>query len=334
MADLKNFFKITFTLLGAVIGAGFVSGREILTFFYGYDVFLSVTVFSVLFCVVLFILFFDKDYTSSKWFAAAKPLIYIGNLLLMSGMLSAIDGLFGTIFCNIPDYKLASAIFAIFSLIVVSDGIEGVKWANAVLTPVIMISLIVALSFAAKTEYSYSGEISVVKIAEYVGLNVFTSSVLFAELGKSGSKRILAVSAIAASVALACAIFVTYSALTVKADSAIYADIPLLSVLSNVKAITWVYYAVLAFGIFTTLLSCHYPLYELVGTKKCNFIPQILLLATAYAVSRLGFYNIVSYLYPVIGGVGFAYISVTSILRSVFQAVRRKNTSAPPKYKV
>ena len=324
MFDLKDYLGTSLTILGTVIGAGFISGREIVTFFYGYDPLISSALFATGFTVVLFILFFDSSYVDSKWFSCSKPLLYIVNLILAAGMLSALDGLYLSIFPNNP-YPVLSLTALIVSNVVVGEGVEGLKSSNLFLTPIIVLITVILILFSDLNEYVSSGKFSVLLTAEYIGLNVFASSILFSELGKKTNKKTAILGAMTASLILGLLIFFISSAIF-HTDS-INSDMPLLAVASKNPFLKIVFSVALLFGIFTTLLSCHYPLYHFVRTKKANFFVQLLLSATIYSVSRLGFYNIVSKLYTIMGAIGFLYIIVTSILQAVFRSRRPKSTS-------
>ena len=333
MFDFKDFLGITFTLLGTVIGAGFISGREIITFFYGYDPVVSSILFATGFTVVLFILFFDRFYVASKWFSLFKPFVYVGNVVLSAGMLSALDGLYSEFFPQLENLPILSVSALIVSNVIVSDGIDGLKSANMFLTPFIIAVTFILLLFTERGEYTFDGKISVVNIDEYIGLNVFTSSLTFAELGRKANAKTAAAAAVTASLVLAAGIVVI--SLSIFFGNYINENLPLFFAVSSVAPVLkWIFSVVILFGIFTTLISCHYPLYGLVKTKKHNFIVQALLSATIFSVSRLGFYNIVETIYPIMGAIGFVYIVLTSILQAVFRSRRSKNTSRRREYKV
>ena len=332
MFDFKEFSGITFTILGAVIGAGFISGREIVTFFYGYDPLISSALFAAGFTVVLFILFFDRSYINSKWFSFSKPLVYIGDLILAAGMLSALDNVYYELFPALYGYPALSIVSLIVSNVIVSEGVNGLKSANFFLTPLMIITIIILLAFSKKSGYEFTGNVSYLFVAEYIGLNVFTSSVLFSELNKKTNAKTATAAAVTASIILAALIFFILSAI---ASTEHYStDMPLLSLFSGNSIMKWIFSIVILFGIFTTLIASHYPLYSLVKTKKGNFFVQLLLSLTIFSISRLGFYNIVSNVYPIMGAVGIIYIVITSILQAIFRSRRPKNTSLPQECKV
>ena len=333
---MKDLSKVVFTVLGAVIGAGFSSGREILSFFAGFDPLISAILFFFLFSAILLILFFDKSYASSKFFSCAKPLIYVADLILASGMLSALDRLYYGLFPNLVGIPMLSVVFMIISVIVVSGGVEGLKSANLFFTPIVIAIMSAALMFTVNDD-SAAGGVSVVNVCKYVGLNAFTSCVLFTDMAKVVKTKTKIISVLISSLVLSALIYFTLRAFSGKSEDVLNADIPFLALLGGQKIFYCVFCAALALGIVTTLFACHYPLYELVKTKKCNFFTQSLLCLLIFGVSRLGFYNIVSFVYPVIGGISFFYFGASWVIFRLLifsRSKRRKNTLKPQERKV
>ena len=325
MSDVKDYFKLTFAILGTVIGAGFISGREVLTFFYGYNAIISATIFFVLFFLTVLILFFDQNYTNSVYFSIAKPLVYISDLVLCAGMLSALDAFYKELFPFMDNIPLFAVFTLVISNVIVSGGVEGIKSANLFLTPVIIVIALFSLIFIGNTDYSGSG-VSPIKLCEYVGLNVFTSSVLFVDIGKNSKPKVKIISAITATLVLSAIIVFIIVSFGGADESVLRSDMPLKEIMCENKILNVVFSVALVFGIMTTLLSSHYPVYELVKTKRFNFLTQTALSALIFFISRLGFYNIVSYLYTAMGAIGFTYIFITCVLKAIFPLKRRKNT--------
>ena len=230
-------------------------------------------------------------------------------------------------------YPVLSVFALIISAIIVSDGVSGLKTANVVLTPIIVAVSAFAL-FSVKRENAVFDGVSFVSVFSYVGLNVFTSSIVFSELGETTNVKTTLPAVLLSSVTLGALIYLTLSAFGGANENVIGSDMPMVSAMSGHGVFKWIFYAVVLFGIFTTLLSSHYPLSALVSTKRLNFIPQTLLSVLLFLLSRLGFYNIVAFLYPIMGGIGIVYFIVTCFLQAVFRSARRKNTSTRQVYKV
>ncbi len=329
MATFKKSIKISLVVLGSVIGAGFITGREILEFFGGQNLLLSSAIFVVLFFVFLLYIFLSNSLNSSVSKAVLNPLIYAGNLIIFSGMLSAIDSLFVEVF-KIQTIVFYPSIFVlILSNLVVSKGVEGIENANKFLTPTIVIITLFFIVFFGNANYVEITSVSLNKCFQYVGLNLFMSSILFNKLGKSVSKKTAVLSAVLSSLVLGLLICLISLVLFGESSEILNSDIPLLSIFNKNIVCFLIFSLVLAFGIVTTLFSSHYPLYLLVETKKYNFLSQFLLSAVAFSLSRLGFYSIVAKFYPILGSVGIVFLIAFSILELFFQNRQRLNTLAP-----
>ena len=92
------------------------------------------------------------------------------------------------------------------------------------------------------------------------------------------------------------------------------------------KVLYSVYSIIAYFGIVTTLISAHYPLFNFAKTFQKEKTAKVLLIIIAFAVSRFGFYNIVNYLYPITGVIGIIYLIVISILSRFSQLSKRQGT--------
>ncbi|MBP5177837.1 MAG: hypothetical protein ILP02_04575, partial [Clostridia bacterium] len=90
MSALSKVVKNTFIIVGSVIGAGFVSGRAIVSFFAWQDVRLvSMAVFIGFFLALSFLLT-SKNAENTLVFTVCQPVIYVCDLIVLSGMLSAL----------------------------------------------------------------------------------------------------------------------------------------------------------------------------------------------------------------------------------------------------
>ncbi len=326
MATIKKSIEISLVVLGSVIGAGFITGREILEFFGTQNFLISSIIFVVLFFVFLLYIFLSNSFSSNVSKIVLTPLIYVGNLIIFSGMLSCFDSLFYEIF-GLKNYLIYPSIFVlILSNFVVSKGVNGIAVANKILTPIIIIITLVFIVFLGNFNEPFISTVTLYKCFEYVGLNLFMSSILFNELGKSVNKKTAILSAVFSSFVLWLLIFLISSILFGENSGILNSDIPLLQIFNKNLLCFFTFSIVLAFGIITTLFSSHYPLYRLVETKKYNFLSQLLLSLVAFSLSRLGFYQIVAKFYPILGAIGITLIIAFSILELFFQKRLPLNT--------
>lgn len=317
--------KTSFAIIGTVIGAGFISGREIITFFKG-----DMLVSSILLCVIFFLAFYFlltlKNLPDSKLLICFQPLILVGNLITLSGMISAVDEVFFSITDGFVKIPFFSVIILIFSYFLMKKGIGGLKIINTILVPsIIVVTLVITLIFSSLS-YSVTFEIPTGKLVAYVGMNTFMSSTVFIDLGKDLNKKQALYTSLISSGVLCLFIFFIYSALVASPVEIRDSAVPMLARLKNLKVLYYIFSVIMLFGIVTTLFSAHYPLFCFAQTFPRSKIANAVVLIAAFAISRFGFYNIVNYLYPFLGASGAIYIITVAILSNISRRVKRQNT--------
>lgn len=330
MKKPNGFLPLTNLAIGSIIGAGFVSGREILSFFFGQDIILSCIFVMCGFFVCLSVLFCVHKIKENKMYFYFQPIILVANLIIMSGMLSALDSLQESFFSIDKKYPIFSVIALIVSNIVLTKGIRGIENVNFFIVPVIVIVIIsVCLSKGASFPVS-TCRIKPLPLFEYVGLNVFISAILFVDAGEKYGKASSIAASLAVSVILGLLIAVISISLYGEEDEVLSSDIPLLYLSKKTLLLYLPYSICLVFGIFSTLISSHYPLFCIVENGRFSVFNRILLSLTALLISQLGFYNIVKNLYPALGFIGGGALMFISILTIFSREGRQPNTSALP----
>lgn len=308
--------KTTFAIIGTVIGAGFISGREIITFFYGQNVVLSIFVIFILFFIGFYILLSIKNLPDKTIIKIFEPIILFSNLIIMSGMLSSIDEIFFEMLSLSKKLPFFSILALILSNIIISKGIDGLKIANSILVPIIVIFTTVILFYKNTFEFQIISNFSILKLLCYMGVNTFTSSTVFIDLGKNLSKKQVIISSVTSSLILCFLIIIIFLSLNYN-STVIRSAIPMMEYLKSNNFLLKSFSILMCFGVITTLFSSHYPLFKFCQTFQKRKIANVILSIFSFAISLLGFYNIVNFIYPLLGFIGFIYIGVISIL-SIF----------------
>lgn len=326
MNTLFLLLKNSFVIIGTIIGAGFISGREVLSFFQFADMRVVIPVIFVLFSTFFFIALSLQN--QEKFFVCKifKPVLLLENLIIFSGMLSAIDEVLCVIFGINFKIPIVSVFASIFSVYTVKNGIEKVGQVNFVLVPFILAITFVALIQTEGFQIEKNFNFSIVKLCSYVGMNVFVSNNVFADLGKKLSVFERAFTAIISAGALAILVFLMHSKLVAQNFLITNSSMPVLQVLKRSKVAITLFSIISILGIITTLISAHYPLFLWCKNTQKPKIANALLLVTAFAISRFGFKTIIDKLYPILGIIGFFYLIIISILSFSFRKAQRQNT--------
>ena len=329
MKHFTDCLKLSFLIIGSIIGAGFISGREIVSFFYGQNAFFVSAILCGAFSVFISFILIVKDLENNVVYSLVKPLVLISNFVIMSGMLSGLDSLQEQIVSIDHIYPIFSLVAVILSNIILYRGVKGVEKVNSFLVPV-MIAFMIAVTLPSVSFSQVGGDgIKPVKLISYCGLNVFMSAPLFNAAGK-GKSVIKSFAAAALSAVVLCVlIYFALSAVTAKGNSALSSPVPTLVLAGDIKIIYYPFAICFIFGIFTTLLSSHYPLFSLVENERSKLFYRILLSVSTLGASRFGFYNIVSYAYPFIGLFGAVVTVVIAISTVIFPPKPRRRTLRP-----
>lgn len=325
----RDWMKLAAIYIGTVIGAGFASGREIIEFFaiYGRRGILGMVVSGLLFSLVgaLLLMKIYKNKISSFNQLVSKIFgeklgflidtiiafsLYTGFSIMISGS--------GAIFqeeLGLP-YTLGIVIMAGLSFLVFLFSLEGLSFINSILVPLLIVGILFTSIYIGNREgYNFSNVegISIGKKGNfissafiYVGSNSLIILVVFSSLLPLIKDKKTALLA-----GLAGGSILGILGLAILGVSLIYyneianLDIPMLRVSSYIglkyrKA----YGLVLWIAMFTTALANGFGFMERLGDRKRKIFLTGLFCLSAVPLARLGFSNLVGFLYPVFGFIG------------------------------
>lgn len=346
---MKNAFfstlKISFIIIGSIIGAGFITGKEILRFFLGLNLELSCLLCGLLFFFsLLAILYLGDKYksydNSNKALFGSKArcvdiIMFIGSVVTVSGMLAGIDSLIK------EEFNFTIPILSILSLflshIICKRGIDSLSKVNALLVSVMLVFLLIAFLPC------FKGDINVYDfeyrnysfVLIYVGINVFLASPLLVTAGGVYDKKSFVLSSAIISVIVCILIYIIMKSLLSIGESVLRADIPILKALGKNRNLKSILAIMIYFGIFTTLISSYYPLLEKINSTKNKKRNLSILIVVIFLLSRLGLDKIVYFLYPAIGVFGVIYILF--VVKRIFidkLRVKEEKTAKKPNFKL
>lgn len=311
-------FLAILTLVGGVVGSGFITGKEIVVFFArnGSLAYLGVFIAFILFYVFFSVILFKSDkvikkLSSSKTF---KAISFTLSVILSSAM-------FGSI-CQISSYYgiviafLILAITLILSFLVFKKGLGMLGKLNFVLVP-IMIILFIAIflpmiGFRKQIQPTGSVISSVWFSILYVVLNASNMAVLIASLGQKFSHKQKVQVAFYSALALGFLLLMTVSVLLINLEI-LNQDMPLLHLCNSWQRV--VMGLLIFLGSETSLLSNVFvsssSLRGLNINEMINFSLSIIL---PLVISLLGFGIVVTYLYPLASVVGCLLLLIIAFL--------------------
>ena len=306
-------FQAALFIIGTSIGAGFISGAELVRFFHTKYFFLPVIISEVFFfAMTLLFMRLGKKYGGYKntlqalfgrGAGAVYAILILVSFIPCAGMLAGLDAL-------VPSMSpLPSILGLVIVLLFLKRGMKGISVLNSILVPVLLLFVFFARG---QGVLGFSFPIQLTAVAGgalYAGMNVFLAAPVLMEAGKE-MKRLASPALLAAAVIAVSAICVL-SKIYGEGQSAIEAELPFLYVMRGQKS----FYIAAALAILTSLASSLYPLLTMCDSlkgKSKNAAKGMVLLA-AFGLSRLGLSGIVGALYPLIGGGGI-FLSVVCFL--------------------
>ena len=321
-------FAIGMLILGAVIGAGFASGRELVSFFGLGTSPLAMAFMSGALIFGISVLFLmigsrvnGKNVSeinvalAGKFHFVTDAFLLVNSLIILAGMLAAMDTLGATAIA--PLSPLYAIIAGILCAVIATKGMKGLMTANKIVSPIMIIALglvgILTIAFRSigfrTIDFTFGNPWTVIV---YVCMNMMLASTVVTTLGKMDKKTIF-VGAGVAAVSIGALIFILLTALNVWGDP--YVDMPVLDMARHIHvSVYWVMVAVIAVGIFTSMLTAMTGLVSwfegLLGNK---FYTAGIVLAAGFILSNLGFSTVVRVLYPVIGIMGVIYVALGAI---------------------
>ncbi len=332
---MSNIFKVVFVIIGTMIGAGFASGQEMYLFFFAYGIegligilisslIMGFTIFKTLKIVNKYGVKNYKEFLnilipkSEK----LKPIINtIINIFILITFFIMIAG-FGAYFEQELGINslIGSSILALASFIIFMTSVKGVVKANELLVPILIGFLVIVGIINLQS-------INFINIKDYIvkanQSSFILSSILYSSYNSillipvlitlknylKDRKQILKITTI--SSLIICILSLIIFLLLVKVDVDITKlEMPAVYVVSNsFKILKYGYGFIILGSIFTTSISLGTSfLQNICKDKKSYTQVGIIMCITSILVSKIGFSNLVSMLYPIFGYLGLVQI--------------------------
>ena len=334
---MKNVLKVVFVIIGTLIGAGFASGQEVYLFFFSYGMkgLIGILISSIIIGVVIYSTFnilnkykinTYKDFLNILIPKNTKLKIianFIINIFILITFFIMIAG-FGAYFeQEIGINRLVgSLILAIITFIVFMTSIKGVVKVNELIVPILIgfifiigiisiknIHILNLENYVIRTNYTnfalsavlYSSYNSILLIPVLITLNNYVKN----------KKQIFYISFISAIVTILLSVIIFLLLVRVDVDIS-KLEMPVVYVVSNMfKILRYIYGVIILGSIFTTAISLGVSFLQNTAKNKKGYTQiSIIMCLTSVIISKFGFSNLVSLLYPI-----FGYLGLIQILR-------------------
>ncbi len=310
MKSVIDVLKLNLLACGAVMGAGFLSGRELVGFF-GTGNFWAYLIFSGIIFFMGFSIVFISGSKSTHNIEGQRKVFYIATLfsqfVLIVAMTATLNEFGYYLTGEIPILATCCLMFSYFYS---EKGMKGVERINCILMP-IAILLVNLLIIVSKGKGGMCENIALIpkmpigKGCLFACMNIFISAPILIQSVKGKKKLPLIISAFLFSL-----ILVLQGGLILlkikQNNNAGFANVPLLEVVINSNMLPLLFVA-LFLGAFTSMYSCYLPLSNLCD-RKFGKLGKIAFTVTVFCFSLLGMDVIIDYAYPLIGAFGVCYL--------------------------
>ncbi len=339
----KDNAKLSATLIGSVVGAGFLSGAELVRFFPSENFLPWAAYAAALFFVCFWLLsrcgaaFGGFDGALFAAFGRAESLfravMLASALVLCAAMLAGLDAAVWEGFGVHYAFPFAAALAMPLVCLFARRGTGGAAAFNLLLVPFILLFLLAAAKNGdyAGTDYAMkSVPHAFFSVTLYVAMNVFLAAPVVCDAGAARRQGDGIPACAVAAFVLGGGIAIVLA--NVARAGGAGAELPFLAAATG-EGWRRAFTAVCLCGILTSLFSAYYPLHACVSGRKKAALFRAAFALCAFALSFAGLRGLVEYAYPVIGGAGavllaaLVFAQIKSASRASSRRARRAHTS-------
>lgn len=344
MRSVRNIFSIACGYVAAVIGAGFASGQEILSFFVRYGrysivgiviacIIFSVFAYSVLSTCIDRKIHTYADFLDTCFKNRSRKIIEIMTLFFaMSSVcvMTACAGEMGIVMLGIKRVT-GAVIFVLLCGVIFLTGSGRVMKINSVLGAVIVLGMVFCcfyiLRFREHQVFLNNAAIAVSGTA-YAGYNLITAGAILSGMSSFISeKREAALSAAVSGIMLFILITLIWCLLGTYHGKINLGEIPMLTIALRQSNLLGTVYSIMLFlAVLTTGISNGFGVVDIAEGKTGRGTAVFVMLFVALCMSGTGFSKLINTVYRVCGYVGmiFVFAVIFLSLKNMNKTVKRR----------
>lgn len=334
--NVKNIYRITFVIIGTIIGAGFASGQEIYTFFnrYGYNgligIFISILLMSYIIYKTFKIVLDNNINDYEDFIKSIMPeklkenkmlratITNIINIFLLISFNIMVAG-FATYFMqelNISKWY-GAILIAVLAFITLSNSIDGVIKINTYLIPIIILLIAflglnrIECTQIIAEEYNKNSIYWILSSILYASYNSITLVPILINLKEHiNTKKESAIVTFCVTIimiTLSVIIFLLMNTFIKEIDKV---EIPIVYIASSLgEWFKYIYGLVILIAIFTTAISSGYGFLSNITKKRKKYILYAgIICIFSVLIGQIGFSNLINLLYPIFGYLGILQV--------------------------
>ena len=354
---MKDSIKTGLFLTGTIIGAGFASGRELVSFFgkYGWWAMPLCILCGALF-IFGFLLFMRigkkvqpqkvEDINAALFgkFSVVADILVLLNLILSGATMLGGGAALGKeafgMNSKIPWLAVITCIIVFFCVL---TGIKGLVKINVFVMPfcmsfLLIVSIITIIKNSGGTAATVGEAMAAGNIAlglwaaaTYVSMNFMQSFGVIGRAAKQTDDKTIKRGGILGGAMLSAVMIVMLAAILLAGGAAVNAEMPAIYLSAQTgKAMALICSAAIWLALIVSLLSSSFTLSEWLDSFiKCRWFSTVCVLLVCLTVSMLGFSTIIRIFFPIQGAIGIVYIA--GAIRYYFKEVKLFSPKIRPK---
>lgn len=326
---MKNIVKAVCVIIGAVIGAGFASGREIYIFFgvYGIKGYIGLVIASIVTGITIYkVLNHIKDKKIENYEEYLQTVgihgrikeilkcivnlfLLISFYVMMAGFVAYFEQEFSIM------HSIIAPAICLLCYITFMHNIEGITKMNTILIPFLIAMIVLigiksniveALEIVPKTIKEGNWLIASLEYASYNSILLIPILIGLKQYTYQKEKKIATI----VSAFLLLLSTILYGILIMAKENILQVELPLIHIVSKFgKLYPHIYGIVIVSAIYTSAIASGYGFAENSSKSKKSYQMICLILCiTAIPISKIGFASLVDLLYPVLGLIGLIQI--------------------------
>lgn len=344
MRGVRNILSVACGYVAAVIGAGFASGQEIISFFvkYGrcgiFGILIACVIFTVFAYAVLGLCVQRKIYAYSDFlhtFFSPRAGTLSGALTLLFALTSvcvmtACAGEMGAALLGINRF-IGSAVFALLCGVILFADSKSTMKINSLLGAIIVVGIIFCCLYILRfrEHQTFLNEASMALSGmSYAGYNLITAGAVLSSMSRClKDRRSAALASLASGIMLLVLMTLIWGVLGIYYGKINLGEIPMLTMtMRQNKALGAMYSIMLFFAVLTTGVSNGFTILDMKGDRFGRAYTVAVLMMCAVAMSGAGFSRLINTAYRLCGylGIILAFAVICFSLSNMKKVVKQR----------
>ena len=327
LRNVSNIIAVSCGYAAAVIGAGFASGQEIVSFFVKYGrysiigILIACAIFSLFSCAVLCVCAEKHIYNYSDFLESIFPSAHVCGAVKMMTLVFAAAAVcvmtacaaeMGAATADVPRI-FGAAVFTIVCGIVFFLGNRKIMKINSALGAVIVFGIIFTCLYILRFREHQTAAVEPSMIMSgitYAGYNLLTAGTILAGMSRNirGKGEAVLCSAVSGFI-LFVMIALIWGVLSIYYGKINLGEIPMLTMALRQNKVLGAFYAVmLIFAVLTTAVSNGFGVIDILHEKTGRKTAVLILLLLSFCMSGAGFSTLINTAYRICGYVGMVIV--------------------------